>query len=104
MIPPVAGTTIICGLERLSLRIALALIQLDEDVIIVAESPNPDRLREATVAGATYVKGRGADLANLAAAKLGSARCLVLTENADLATFCDRSRPHPRSAAGGAGA
>jgi Trk K+ transport system NAD-binding subunit len=60
MIPLVAGTTIICGLERLSLRIALALIQLDEDVIIVAESPNPDRLGEATVAGATYVKGRGA--------------------------------------------
>ena len=87
MIPLVAGTTIICGLERLSLRIARALIQFGEDVIIVVESPNSDRMREATAAGATHVKGRGADLANLGAAKLASARCLVLTENADLANL-----------------
>jgi hypothetical protein len=64
MIPLVAGTTIICGLERLSLRIALALalIQLDEHMIIVAESPNPDRLREVKAAGAMCVKGLGRTL------------------------------------------
>jgi len=83
----VAGTTIICGLERLSLRIALALIRLREDVIIVAESPNADRMQQAAAAGATHVRGRGADLVHLATARLASARCLVLTENADLANL-----------------
>ncbi|HKA08925.1 MAG TPA: NAD-binding protein [Candidatus Dormibacteraeota bacterium] len=87
MIFTVAGTTIICGLERLSLRIASALIPLGENVIIVAVSPNPDRVREATATGATFVEGRGADLAHLPAAGLSCARCLVLTENTDLANL-----------------
>lgn len=47
-----AETTIVCGLERLGLRVAQALIQLGEKVIIVADSPQPAILREARTAGA----------------------------------------------------
>lgn len=82
-----AGTTIICGLERLSLRIARALVRLGENVTIVAVSPNPDKVREATDAGATFVQGRGADLPRIPEAGLASARCLVLTENTDLSNL-----------------
>jgi Trk K+ transport system NAD-binding subunit len=78
------GTTVICGLERLGLRVARALIQLGEKVVIVAESPDPALLREARRAGARYVQGRADEIAHLSGASIESARCLVLTDNADL--------------------
>ena len=92
MIFTVAEMTIICGLERLSLRIGSALVQLGENVIIVAVSPNPDRVREAAATGATFVEGRGADLPRLSAARLSCARCLVLT-----GLGCSDRRPDHRS-------
>ncbi len=78
------GTTVICGLERLGLRVARALIQLGERVIIVAESPQPAMLREARKAGARYVQGRADEIAHLSGTSIEHARCLVLTDNADL--------------------
>jgi hypothetical protein len=51
----VAGATVVCGLDRLGLRIALALIALGEEVRVVTSSPQPALVREATRAGATIV-------------------------------------------------
>lgn len=81
---PASGTTVICGLERLGLRVARALIDLGERVTVVAESPQPAILREVERAGARFVQGSSAEIARLRAAAIDSARCLVLTENADL--------------------
>lgn len=76
--------TVICGLERISLRVARALIEIGERVTILVESPEPALLREARRAGARIVEGRTPDLAHLHQLELGSARCIVLTEDADL--------------------
>jgi Trk K+ transport system NAD-binding subunit len=80
----VGGTTVICGLERLSLRVARALIQLGERVIVVADKPQPGLLNDLRRAGGHFVPGRSDELATLPDAEMQSARCLVLTENADL--------------------
>jgi voltage-gated potassium channel Kch len=73
-----------CGLERISLRVARALVQVGERVTIVAEGPEPALLRDARRAGARVIEGRWSDVAQLQAAGLEDARCIVLTENADL--------------------
>jgi Trk K+ transport system NAD-binding subunit len=78
------GHTVICGLERISLRVARALIQLGEQVTIVAESPEPALLREARRVGARVIDGATADVARLHNIDLESARCIVLTEDDDL--------------------
>jgi Trk K+ transport system NAD-binding subunit len=83
----VSNHTIICGLERISLRVATALIQLGERVTIIGESPDPALLREARRVGAQVVQGRTADLAQLRGVDLGAARCIVLTEDDDLANL-----------------
>jgi Trk K+ transport system NAD-binding subunit len=83
----VAGTTVICGLDRLGLRIAGALIRLGETVTIVAEAPRPALLREATEAGARVVEGPSSEVGRLHGVGLDGARCLVLTESADLANL-----------------
>jgi Trk K+ transport system NAD-binding subunit len=92
----VGGHTVICGLERISLRVARALIQLGERVTIVAESPEPALLRDARLAGARVMEGRTSGLAEIAHLELESARCLVLTEDGDLrnmhAAFIARER------------
>jgi len=80
----VGDYTVICGLERISLRVARALIQLGERVTILAESPEPALLREARQAGARIVEGRTSELAHLNQLELETARCIVLTEDADL--------------------
>jgi hypothetical protein len=80
----VAGTTVVCGLDRLSLRIVLALRALGERVTVVAESARPALLREAKRSGARVVEGSSEEIAQLGAVNLRSARCLVLTESADL--------------------
>ena len=80
----VTGHTVMCGLERISLRVARALVQLGERVTIVAEDPEPALLRDARRAGARVIEGRWSDVAQLQAAGLEGARCIVLTENADL--------------------
>ncbi|HSR23127.1 MAG TPA: NAD-binding protein, partial [Candidatus Eisenbacteria bacterium] len=80
----VAGHTIICGLERISLRVAIALVRLGERVTIVAEAPEPALLREARRTGARVIEGRTSEVAQLHAVGLDSARCIVLTEDADL--------------------
>jgi Trk K+ transport system NAD-binding subunit len=80
----VAGATVVCGLERLGLRVARALIALGEEVTIVAASPPPALLREATGAGARFLEGGTREVAQLAGTGIASARCLVLTESADL--------------------
>src|SRR5215467_3297573 len=53
----VTGTTVVCGLDRLSIRIVVALRSLGERVTIVAEAPRPGLLREARAAGARVVEG-----------------------------------------------
>lgn len=78
------GHTVMCGLERISLRVARALVQLGERVTIVAEAPDSGLLREARRAGARVIEGRWSDVAQLQSAGLAEARCIVLTENADL--------------------
>lgn len=80
----VTGHTVMCGLERISLRVARALVQLGERVTIVAEDPEPSLLREARRAGARVIEGRWSDVAQLQSAGLEGARCILLTENADL--------------------
>lgn len=80
----VKGHTVMCGMERISLRVARALVQLGERVTIVAEEPEPSLLREARRAGARVIEGRWSDVAQLQAAGLEDARCIVLSENADL--------------------
>jgi Trk K+ transport system NAD-binding subunit len=80
----VAGTTVVCGLDRLSLRIVVALRSLGERVTVVAESARPALLREAKHSGARVVEGSSEDIAQLGAVNLRAARCLVLTESADL--------------------
>lgn len=97
----VEGHTVICGLERISLRVARALVQLGERVTIVASSPSPALLREARRAGARVVEGRTSELAHVHHVELESARCLVLTEDADLhnvhaALAARRVNPHIR--------
>jgi Trk K+ transport system NAD-binding subunit len=78
------GHTVICGLERISLRVARALLQLGEHVTIVVEAPDPTLQGEARRAGARILVGRTADVPHLHGLDLLSARCLVLTEDADL--------------------
>jgi Trk K+ transport system NAD-binding subunit len=78
------GHTVICGLERISLRVARALVQLGERVTIVAEAPEPALLREARRAGARVIEGATSEVAQLHSVGGDSARCLVLTEDADL--------------------
>jgi Trk K+ transport system NAD-binding subunit len=78
------GHTVICGLERISLRVARALLQLGEHVTIVSETPDPALQSEARRAGARLLVGRTADVPHLHGLDLRSARCLVLTEDADL--------------------
>jgi Trk K+ transport system NAD-binding subunit len=80
----IAGHTVVCGLERISLRVARALVQLGERVTIVADEPEPALLRDARRAGARVIEGRWSDVAQLQAAGLEDARCIVLAENADL--------------------
>jgi Trk K+ transport system NAD-binding subunit len=80
----VSGTTVICGLDRLSLSIVVALRMLDERVTVVAESARPGMRRSAGAAGATLVEGSTEELAQLEGVDLADARCLVLTESADL--------------------
>jgi Trk K+ transport system NAD-binding subunit len=81
----VAGEhTVICGLERVGLRVARSLIQLGERVTIVANAPEPDLLAEARRAGARVVQGKTLELPRLPVVELATARCLVLTEDADL--------------------
>jgi Trk K+ transport system NAD-binding subunit len=80
----VGSHTVICGLERISLRVARALVQLGERVTIVVSAPEPALLNEARHAGARIVEGRTSELATLPHLDLASARCLVLTEDADL--------------------
>ncbi len=79
-----AGTTVVCGLDRLGLRIATALLALGERVTVVAESPQPALLREAKRAGARVVDGPSGEIAQLPGVGLASAHCLVLTESTDL--------------------
>jgi Trk K+ transport system NAD-binding subunit len=83
----VRNHTIVCGLERISLRVATALIQLGERVTIVGESPDAALLREARRIGAQVVQGRTADLAQLRGVDLRAVRCIVLTEDDDLANL-----------------
>jgi Trk K+ transport system NAD-binding subunit len=80
----VEGHTLVCGLERISLRVARALVQMGERVTIVVEEPEHGLEREARRAGARIVKGPWTDVAQLQTAGLAEARCIVLTENADL--------------------
>jgi len=80
----VGGHTVICGLERISLRVARALVQLGERVTIVSEAPEPALLREARRAGARVVEGTTSEVAQLHSVGLESARCIVLTEDTDL--------------------
>jgi len=80
----VGGHTVICGLERISLRVARALVQLGERVTIVAEAPEPALLREARRTGARVVEATTSEVAQLHSVGLESARCIVLTENTDL--------------------
>jgi len=80
----VTGHTLVCGLERISLRVARALVQLGERVTIVAEDPEPALLREARRAGARVTDGPWSEVEQLESAGLSEARCIVLTENADL--------------------
>lgn len=81
------GHTIVCGLERLSLRVAEALLRLGETVTVVADDPDPELLREARRAGAKVVEGRLAAITTLRGVDLVNARCLVLTDNADLSNL-----------------
>jgi Trk K+ transport system NAD-binding subunit len=75
---------VICGLERISIRVARALIQLGERVTIVTEAPEPALLREARRTSARVVEGGTSEVAQLHSVDLESARCIVLTEDADL--------------------
>src|SRR5438034_5990455 len=79
--------TIVCGLEGTSLRLASALLQLRERVTILAESPDPELLREARRFGANVVEGRSSDLAWLRAAGLEASRCIVLAEDDDMSNL-----------------
>lgn len=78
------GTTIVCGLKRFGLRIARAVIELGGDVIVVASSPHPALLREAKKARARVVDVRSDEIAELESISMQKARCLVLTDDADL--------------------
>ncbi|HXM55509.1 MAG TPA: NAD-binding protein [Candidatus Dormibacteraeota bacterium] len=80
----VGGHTVICGLERISVRVARALIQLGERVTIVADTPEPALLREARQAGARMIEGVTSEIAHIHGLGLDAARCIVLTEDADL--------------------
>jgi Trk K+ transport system NAD-binding subunit len=73
-----------CGLERISLRVARALLLLGEEVTIVAEQPEEALANDARRAGARVIEGRWSDVGQLEDAGLAEARCIVLTENADL--------------------
>jgi len=80
----VSGTTVVCGLDRLSLPIVLGLRALGERVTVVAESARPAMRRAASAAGAHLVEGSSDEIAVLDGVDLAASRCLVLTESADL--------------------
>jgi Trk K+ transport system NAD-binding subunit len=80
----VAGTTVVCGLDRLGLSVAQALIALGERVVVVAEGARPPLVREVERSGATFLEGRASEIAERDGVDLRAARCLVLTESADL--------------------
>jgi Trk K+ transport system NAD-binding subunit len=68
----------------MGLRVTLALLRLGEKVTVLAVQPDPELLEMATGAGATVVEGKTTELSHLRAAGVERARCLVLTEDADL--------------------
>jgi voltage-gated potassium channel Kch len=70
----------------MGLRVTLALLRLGERVTVLAGQPDPDLLEAATAAGATVVEGT-TDVSHLRTAGVERARCLVLTEDADLANL-----------------
>jgi Trk K+ transport system NAD-binding subunit len=83
----VSGTTVVCGLDRLGLSIVVALLTLGDRVTVVSESARPALRRAAGTAGARLVEGGSDELAQLDGVDLASARCLVLTESADLSNL-----------------
>lgn len=78
------GHVVICGLERLGLRVAEALLDLGEKVTVLATGADPDFQDQATRAGAIVIDGRGSELSHLRRAGIEMAVCLVLTEDSDL--------------------
>lgn len=79
-----AGSTLVCGPEGLSVRVGEALVRLGERVTIIADAPDPRMVRDARAAGVRLLPGRSAELAHRHEAALRAARCLVLLENSDL--------------------
>jgi Trk K+ transport system NAD-binding subunit len=78
------GHTIVCGLERLGLRITEELRGLGEEVTVLVPNPDKTFADHARVAGATVLEGSSQEEDDLIAAGVRTARCLVLTEDSDL--------------------
>jgi Trk K+ transport system NAD-binding subunit len=79
-----ASHVVVCGLDPFGLRVVQALCRVGEQVVVVDDSSTPRLSREAERAGARLAPGSGAEIAELDHVDLATARCLVLTANADL--------------------
>ncbi|MGI8610268.1 MAG: NAD-binding protein [Candidatus Dormibacteria bacterium] len=78
------GHVIVCGLDRLGLRIVEDLRALGDDVVVMADGAAVtfvDRVRDA---GARMIGGSSQEEDHLRDAGIEKARCLVLTEDTDL--------------------
>lgn len=74
----------VCGLDRLGLRIVEDLRALDQDVVVMAASPPATFADRARDAGARLMEGSSQEEDHLRGAGVETARCLVLTEDTDL--------------------
>ncbi|MEA2646468.1 MAG: hypothetical protein QOE92_1551 [Chloroflexota bacterium] len=79
-----AGHYIVCGLGQLGLRVAEVLCELGESVTVLAPAAHRDFAARVRAAGARVVDGSSEVEDDLVAAGVREARCLVLTEDADL--------------------
>ncbi|MFN2465464.1 MAG: NAD-binding protein [Candidatus Dormibacteria bacterium] len=75
---------VVCGLERLGLRIVEELRGLGQEVVVLAKSPAVTFADRARAAGATVMEGTSQEEDHLLLAGIANARALVLSEDSDL--------------------
>jgi len=75
---------VVCGLDRLGLRVVEELRSLGEDVVVLAPSPPVTFVTLARAAGATVLEGSSQEEADLQRAGVETARTVVLSEDSDL--------------------
>lgn len=75
---------IVCGLGQVGYRVTKLLLQMGEDVVVVAEQANSEFLREVQKLGAKVIIGDARDSEVLVSAKIKSATSVISVTESDL--------------------